>query len=311
MRANIIGYDYASCDPKIDAQDLHRAFKGATDESVIIRILGHRSKQQLLAVAEEFRNQSAHHHTLEQGLKSQISGTDFLKLCLGVITPVIQVKKDTLREAVEGLGTRENILIDVLSQSTAYEIALLAADEKLKKMVLDDVGGDFKRTIEEIFKALRPDFGGIDPKQAVEIAHSFYKAGEGKIGTDERKYIEIITHHSMEALLQVDAAYKAKHKHGLKKAISSETSGSFKIILKALITHKYEYFAQRCHEAIAGAGTDERTLIYIFSVLDKGELKEVARIYKEAFKESLPDAIKGDCSGSFCKLFLSLLDEKY
>jgi len=209
---------------------------------------------------------------------------------------------------VVGIGTRENILIDVLTQSSSYEIMTISADEKLKKLVIDDVGGDFKRTIDEIFKALRPDFGGVDQKTAEEIAHAFYKAGEGKIGTDERKYIEILTHHSLEALIQVDMAYKAKHKHGLKKAISSETSGNFKRILKALVTPKYDYFAQRCNEAIVGAGTDEKTLIYIFSILDKSELKEVAIIYKDTYKESLQDAIKGDTSGHFCKLFLALLE---
>jgi len=295
-------------DPKTDAQDLHKAFKGlGTDEAVVIRILGNRSKQQLTEIAEEFKNQSAHHHTLEYALKQEVSGS-FLRLCQGVITPVIQFKKETLREAVVGIGTRENIIIDVLSQSTSYEIAILASDDKLKRMVLDDVRGDFKRTIEEIFKALRPDFGGIDPKTAEELAHAFYKAGEGKLGTDEKKFIEILTRHSFEALMQIDAAYKLKHKHGLKKAISNETSGTFKKVLRALVTSKYEYFAQRCSEAIVGAGTDERTLVYIFSVLEKAELKEVARIYKENFKETLQDAIKGDTSSHFCKLFLTLLE---
>jgi len=303
-----IGHQYPASDAKVDAQDLHKAFKGiGTDEAVVIRILGNRSKQQLQQINEEFKNQSAHHLTLDQALKTEISGS-FLQLCLGVITPTITVKKQTLHDAVVGIGTRENILIDVLTQSSSYEIMTIAADDKLKKLVVDDVGGDFKRTIEEIFKALRPDFGGVEPKVAEEIAHAFYKAGEGKLGTDEKKYIEILTHHSFESLLQVDAAYKAKHKHGLKKAISSETSGSFKRILKALVTAKYEYFAQRCYEAIAGAGTDEKTLVYIFSVLDKGELKEVAMSYKEQYKESLQDAIKGDTSSHFCKLFLTLLD---
>jgi len=74
------------------------------------------------------------------------------------------------------------------------------------------------------------------------------------------------------------------------------------------VTAKFEYFSQRCYEAIAGAGTDDKTLIYIFSVLDKGELKEVAKIYKESFRETLQEAIKGDTSGHFCKLFLTLLE---
>jgi len=303
-----VTHQYPQHDPKVDASTLHKAFKGlGTDEEVVIRILGNRSKQQLQAIAVEFQNQSAHHHTLEHSLKQEISGY-FLDLCIGLITPSLQLKKETLKGAVEGIGTRENILIDVLTQSTSYEIATLAADDKLKKMVLEDVGGDFKKTIEEIFKALRPDYGGLDPKTAEDVAHQFYKAGEGKLGTDEKKFIEILTHYSLEALLQIEAAYKSKHKHGLRKAISSETSGSFKRILKALVTPKYEYFAERCHEAIAGAGTDEKTLIYVFSVLDKGELKEVAKLYKETFKESLEQAIKGDTSSHFCKLFLALLE---
>jgi len=152
---------------------------------VVIRIFSNRSKQQLAAIAEEFKAQSAHHHALDYALETEVSGA-FLKLCVGVITPVSQIKKDTLRDAVQGIGTRENILIDVLTQSTAYEIATFAADEKLKKMVLDDVGGDFKKAVEEIFKALRPDFGGLEPKQAEDVAHQFYKAGEGKLGTNKK-----------------------------------------------------------------------------------------------------------------------------
>jgi len=74
------------------------------------------------------------------------------------------------------------------------------------------------------------------------------------------------------------------------------------------VTPKFEYFALRCNEAIVGAGTDEKTLIYVFSILEKGELKEVARLYKDSYKETLQDAIKGDTSSHFCKLFLTLLE---
>jgi len=180
-------YNYPASDPKLDAQSLHKAFKPlATDENIIINILGNRNKQQLQAINEEFKNQSPKQHTLDQELKDQLSGS-FLSLCLGIVTPTIQIKKEALHDAVFGLGTNENSLIDVLTQSSSYEIMTMAADDKLKRDVVADVGGDFKRTIEEIFKALRPDFGGVDPKTAEEIAHAFYKAGEGKLGTDEKK----------------------------------------------------------------------------------------------------------------------------
>jgi len=268
--------------------------------------LGHRSKQQLQAINEEYKSQSAHHHTLDHALKAEISG-DFLKLSVGVISPTFQVKSDAIHSAVDGLGTRESQLIDVISQSTQAELSRIAADDKLRKAIISDVSGDFKKTIEELLKAHRPDYGVIDPAQAEELAHLFYKAGEGKVGTDEKKYIEIIAHNSVDALMQIDQAYRHKHKHGLYEAISSETSGDFKKLLEALIIPRYEYYAKRLHQAIAGAGTDERVIIYIFSVLEKGELLEVGRIYQEKHKETLLSAIKGDTSANFRKLLVALL----
>jgi len=264
------------------------------------------SKLQLLEINNEYKAQSTHHHTLEQALKSELSG-NFLQLSLQLITPTIIVKKDCLLSAVVGLGTRESTLIDVLSHSTNLERAEIAADTKVKAAVLDDVSGDFAHVIEELFQARRPEFGNISPEQAEEIAHRFYKAGEGKLGTDEKEFTRIVCENSVEALHQVSHAYKHKHKHGLKKAISSETSFNYKTILIALLSPRHKYFAKRLHQAMKGAGTEERVLNYVFSIMDRGELRFVAEAYQAKFKKSLKDDITGDTSGDYRKLLLALL----
>jgi len=56
-----------------------------------------------------------------------------------------------------------------------------------------------------------------------------------------------------------------------------------------------------------GAGTEERVLNYVFSILDRGELKFVAEAYQAKYKKSLKDAITGDTSGDYRKLLLALL----
>jgi len=306
--SNYIPYQYPPCNPKEDAHALHKAFKGlGTDDKIVIQILANRSKEQLDAINREYKEQSRSHHTLEQGLKSDLSG-NYLKLSLGLITRTIIVKKDSLREAVEGLGTRDRVLIDVLSQSTNFELTEIALDSKLKSQILGDVSGDFKRIIEEVLQARRPEFGNISPQQAEEIAHRFYKAGEGKLGTDDGEFIRIIVENSREALYQVDYVYQQKHKHGLYKAITKETSYNFKKMLHALITPSTEYYAKRLHQAIHGAGTDERTINYIFTTLDRGELKFVAEAYQQRYKKTLKDAISGDTSGNYKKLLLELLN---
>jgi len=91
------------------------------------------------------------------------------------------------------------------------------------------------------------------------------------------------------------------------KAVESETSGDFKRALIALLKPRDEFLADRLHDAISGLGTDERVLIYVFSIVSKHELKRIAEIYKVKHKETLEQAIKGDTSFNFRKLLLALL----
>jgi len=297
---------YPPSDPRADAEALHKAFKGAgTDEDVVITILANRSKRQLEQIDHEYRIQSSSSTSLQHGLEKELSGS-FLKLAVGVVTPVIEFKKRSLKHAVEGAGTRESTLIDVLCQSPNAEILEIAKDADLYKKILDDISGDFKRVITNMFRGERPDTP-ISQKEAEELAQLFYKAGEGKIGTDEHKYIDIITKHSLTACYQIDEIYKAKHKHGLIKAIESETSGDLKHSLIALIKPRDEYIADRIYHAIQGLGTDERVIIYFFSILNKEELKRIAHIYKNNHKETLEEAIKGDTSANFRKFLIALL----
>jgi len=292
---------------KADAEILHKAFKGAgTDEDAVIGILGNRNKQELEQIDHEYRGLSQNASSLAKALDSELSGS-FKDLAVGLVTSTHEYKRKVLREAIEGLGTRERSLIDVLTQSTNEEIRHIAQDAELYQKVLSDVSGDFKLVLVELFKGERPHGGHITEAEAETLSQAFYKAGEGKIGTDEKKYVDIIAHHSVDVLKQIDTHYNAKHKHGLVKAVQSETSGYFEDTLVALLKNKVEYFCDKLHGAISGLGTDERAVIYTFSVLSKEELKQVGQLYHTKYKETLADAIKGDTSFNFKKLLLALL----
>jgi len=297
---------YPHSDPKEDAAALHKAFKGlGTDEEVVVKIFGHRSKPQFEQIDHEYRVQSSGGNSLYQALKSELSGS-FRDLATAIATPNLELKRALLKAAVDGLGTRESTLIDVFTQSSNHEILEIVKDAALYQHILSDISGDFKRAILAVIKGERPD-NDISDEEAQKLAAEFYKAGEGKIGTDEKKYIEIIAHHSVIALEKIDHHYKAKHKHGLVEAVKSETSGHLKDILIGLIRGPEEYYASRLHNAIAGLGTDEKTVNYVFGVLNKQQLASVAKIYQIRYKETLEAAIKGDTSFNYRKLLLELL----
>jgi len=110
----------------------------------------------------------------------------------------------------------------------------------------------------------------------------------------------------VEALKQINRHYKAKHKHSIRKAVERETSGDFKNSLIALLTPHYTYIAHRLHQAVTGVGTDERTLIYFFGSLEKGELNKVAEVFQKKYKHSLKDKVAADTSCDFKKLLIAL-----
>jgi len=295
-----------SFDAKADVDTLHKAFKGiGTDEKAVISVMAHRTKEQLRAIAAEYPQ--AHKHALEDNLKTELSG-HFRDLCVGLITDPIKVRLELLTKATKGAGTRERAVIDVLVGSTNEEIQKTnQEDPRIIAQVLDDISGDFKKILVQLMKAVRETNTHVNDEEAQAVAEKLYKAGEGKLGTDETVFIDILAKKSPEFLARVSDYYKAKHKHSLEQAIKSETSGYFEDVLVGLLKPRLTFIADRIFTAMEGAGTDDTCLVYYFSILPKHEIQEVARILQARHNKSMAEMIKGDTSGDYKALLLALI----
>jgi len=272
----------------------------------VINVLAHRSKQELLAIAAEYPKN--HKHTLQDNLDSELSG-DFRDLAIGLVTNPTKVRVNLLAQATKGAGTRERALIDVLVGSTNQEVqAIYQDDPRVIAAVLNDVSGDFKKLLGELLKGARePPGTPVNNDEAKSVAEKLYKAGEGKLGTDEQVFINVMAKRSPDFLAKVSEHYKAKYKHTLEQAVKSETSGYFEDTLVGLIKPRLVYIADRLFKAMDGIGTDDMCLVYFFSVLSKQELHEVAKIFQQRHKKTLGEMIKGDTSGDYKALLLALL----
>jgi len=292
-----------------DCDTLHKAFKGlGTDEKSVIDVLGHRTKQQLLDIAAEYPKN--HKHTLEENLKSELSGY-FRDLAIGLVTNPTKIRVQLLEKATKGAGTRERALIDVLVGSTNDEIKQIQQeDPRVIAAVLNDVSGDFKKVLNELLKGTRePPGTPVNDDEAKSVAEKLYKAGEGKLGTDEEVFISVVAKRSPDFLARVSDHYKAisKHHHTLEQAVKSETSGYFEDTLIGLIKPRLIFIADRLFKAMDGIGTDDTCLIYFFSVLNKPEIHEVAKLHQQRHNKTLAEMIKGDTSGDYKNLLLGLL----
>jgi len=302
-----MGYP-AMIDPNMDASRLKTAFRGfCTDNKTVIEIMANRSKEQLAAIAQAYA--SKYTHSLEHDLKSETS-FNFQKLLLGLMNHRTHLRRELLRYATKGAGTAERYLIDVLSPACNAEIMdIYRVDPQAIDMVLGDVTfGNFAKMIRILVQAKREEGVPVNDDEARRVAEQLYKAGEGRLGTDDGVFVDIFTRRSSALLQRVNFFYTQSHKrHTLQTAIKKETSGHYKSLLMALSKPRYEFYADRLYKAMHGLGTDDSALIYIFSVLTKAELKQVENIFRQKRNKPLSQMIRGDTSGNYEQLLLELL----
>jgi len=299
-----------------DAEVLYKAMKGmGTDEKTLTQIITERTRDQLQTIKQCFEKK--HNKSLDAWIKSETSGhyEEFLR---ALIENKADYDAKLLKESVKGLGTDDDELIEVLCTRTNGELkAMKDAYKRLFKVdaesdVKGDTSGDYKNLLMTILKADRPESKDIDLAQAKQDAQFLYSKGEGKVGTDEKAFIDILCHRSYPHLHAINDAYIQIAGHSLERGIASETSGNFKKAMIVLLTPKDEYFAKRIRAAIEGVGTDEHKLVRNLNYLadNKTLFKATNSYYAHVHKNSIGKDIAGDTSGWFKKTAVALVNNR-
>ncbi|KAF6098495.1 annexin A13 [Phyllostomus discolor] len=136
------------------------------------------------------------------------------------------------------------------------------------------------------------------------------KAGEGRWGTDELAFNEVLARRSYRQLRATFEAYQTLIGRDIEEAIEAETSGDLRKAYLTLVRCARDlegYFADRLYEAMKGAGTDEETLIHIFVTRAQVDLQGIKARFREKYQKSLSDMVRSDTSGDFQKLLVALL----
>eukprot|EP00028_Trichosphaerium_sp_Am-I-7-wt_P014537 CAMPEP_0168508504 /NCGR_PEP_ID=MMETSP0405-20121227/164_1 /TAXON_ID=498012 /ORGANISM="Trichosphaerium sp, Strain Am-I-7 wt" /LENGTH=320 /DNA_ID=CAMNT_0008525673 /DNA_START=115 /DNA_END=1077 /DNA_ORIENTATION=- len=274
---------------------------------------------------------------LIKDIKKETSG-DYETILCALATPIWEYKATYLHDAMNGVGTKEKALIDVLAYSTNIELRRIKEEyarvfsgqpvlpkgdkpkegtvapqpehnnaNQLEIDIRKDTSHNFEKCLIELCRATRNEKTAVDPAAAAHDADMIYKKGEGRFGTNDKFFIQLMTTRSREHLAAVSDAYKAKHGHDLITAIKKETSGYYKKLLVALCTTHAEYFAHRLHDAIDRLGTDDSALIFSVVSHDPAQREAIDAKYLELFKKPLPQAVKDDTSGDYGRLCYALM----
>jgi hypothetical protein len=312
----------AAAKPRIDRFCflLKKAMDGVgTTESVLIHIVANESKKTVDQIIDRY--DELYGVSLESHLDSEISG-DFKKALMSWmfgdaigedvpperhITPldddVMEYfrRRDTLRAAVyyiglldatklrkatKGMGTDEAKLTEVIVSQTRDGLKRLDEqfvfryDMTLVGLVRDETGGDYCKFLVAVIR---------DPSYS--IAELFRSCVQGW-GTDEKLLSEIICTSTNEQLQAAQKAYSAMYDRVLWRDVASDTSGSYRQLLLALLAGSRGNIDDWSPEDAAAQLTankslklpspTESTFIAVYALFSQEQLAEIAGVFEDA-----------------------------
>ncbi|XP_032513525.2 annexin B9-like isoform X1 [Danaus plexippus] len=301
-------------DPRDDAAVLRKAMKGfGTDEKAIIQVLTRRSNEQRLRIAFEFK--TLYGKDLVSDLKSETTGK-FEDIVVALMTPLPQFYAKELHDATAGIGTDEDVLIEVMCTMSNHEINVIKQaytaiyGTLLEDDLRGDTSGNFKRLMTSLCMGNRSENFHVDQNQAREDARSLLQAGELRLGTDESVFNAVLCSRSFPQLAAIFQEYQFLTGHDIDDAIKAEFSGDLEKALRAIVKvvrNKPLFFAERLHKSMKGLGTNDRQLIRIMVTRCEVDLGDIADMFQSKYGETLQSWIEGDCSGHYKKCLLGLL----
>jgi annexin A7/11 len=224
-----------------------------------------------------------------------------------------QQDADALRKAMKGIGCDKKAITDICSHRTnAQRLEIVKAYKaSYGRDLIADLKSELHGKYEDSIIALFTDPIEYD-------ADELRKAMKG-MGTNEDTLIEIIASRPAPILAQIKAKFNEKYKRDLEADVKSETSGTLRKLLIALLQcsrstntmpnpAQSAAIAEEIHKAgEAKLGTDESVFNKYFCSLSPHELAAVSREYHKLTGHTILQAIDKEFSGDSKKTLRTIV----
>lgn len=307
---------FAGFNPSEDAATLRSAMKGfGTDEDQIIDVLAKRTNAQRQQIKKAFEHEFA--RDLIDDLKSELGGK-FEDVIVGLMSTPDEFLCKELNKAMDGIGTNESTLVEILCTRSNEEVKHLAAvyedlfTRPLAEHMCSETNGHFRRLLTLVICGVRDPAGKVDPDRAKEEAAQLYNAGEGKLGTDEEVFNKILSRDNFAQLRLVFEEYKNLSGETIEQALEHEMDGDLLEAMMAIVEcvqSPAAFFANRIHKAMDGAGTDDPTLIRVIVSRSEIDLETIKQEYERIYNRTLLSALRNETTGDYHKVLCALIGE--
>ncbi|XP_041961748.1 annexin A2-like isoform X1 [Alosa sapidissima] len=293
--------------PEVDARDIQTALD-KKDVGALVGILTNRNNAQRQKVAEAFHQVSQ--KDLSPALKKTLSGP-LEELMLALMMTPAQFDAHRLRQAMEGMGTDEEGLLEVLCSRTGPQLkdTMVAYKQAfgryLEKDLESETSKDFtKLVLALVMKEERNPKGLIDYHLIGEDVKALAAAITGK-KTDTTPWIQILTSRDLDHLNRVFQRLHILKGETIEKMVQNNFSGDLKLGLRILvqcIQNTPLYLAQRLH----GSMKKSNIVRGIMVGRSEDDLLCVRREFKKLANTSLYSTIEKEFKGDLQKALLAL-----
>lgn len=305
--------DYPDFDASQDAETLYKAMKGfGSDKQAILDLITSRSNQQRIQIIQDYK--SLYGKDLIDDLKYELTGK-FERLIVGLMRPPAYFDAKEIKDAIDGIGTDEKCLIEILASRNNQQIHALkeaykdAYNRDLESDVIKDTSGHFKKMLIVLLQGTREEDDIVSEELVEQDARDLFEAGEQKFGTDEAQFIYILGSRSKSHLRLVFDEYEKVAGKSIEESIKNELSGDFeKLMLSVVkcIRSIKDYFATRLYKSMKGLGTSDNTLIRIMVSRSEIDMMDIRESFRTQYEKSLYSMIKNDTSGEYQTALLNL-----
>jgi len=298
-----------------DELDKLEAAVTGKDENYFIELTSNKTNSERVKLRDDYKAKFGRDllEDFEKNFKS-----DFLETLIGVFKSPEEYDADLLYKAMKGIGSDKDIITEVLCFRNPDRINQIKAkfQEKYGKDLVAEIksetSGDYQKIVLRLLEGDRTQDGKADLQKCSGIAEELYKAGEGKIGTDEATFIKYFTSLAPNELLLVCKEYHKKYKKNMLDVIENEFGGDAKKLMTVILYSLFspsEFFAKQIMDSIKGVGTDDVKLIRSIITRYSIDMKKVKKYFKKMYNKELLDEVKEDVSGSYGKILEALINK--
>jgi hypothetical protein len=294
----------------LDAQNVKEACEGfGTDDNALTEILCGRSKYQIAKINEAYKLKFG--TTLLDEVKSECSG-DYLQFLNQMIAGRTEADADALFKAMDGIGTTERVLTEIIVTRSNADLRVLQARyrEKFDRPLIDhvksEVSGKYEDFLVQCLKCERNEGGTPDPALAKKQVAALNKAAKGW-GCDESAFIDILGKASEVQTDLIEAEYEKQSGKSLKKLIKDEMSGDLESAMLLRLESPLDAAVYLLRGAMKGMGTNEDVIARVIGGANKDEVQQIHARFDARYTRSLTADLKDELSGNLEKAVLKWL----